>query len=236
MNFAGRLSLKAIRFRNRTSRLRQCGLSQHGAVLPAHASRSYTPPNPARTLTASKAEAGLKRQAAAAAMYSVSLAISAATLLLHTASAQLEFCNRQCQQSQRESLQLLYSQTSGHKWQHTDGWTTSPCGSACDSWPQHCSWSGVHCCLPVGVLGSGTPAFPSNAAVNCTMVGGVVALLMGNQHLHGAMTEEVWPALGASLKYLDLSGVDQMTLCVPLWTHLLQTRTPLFTQGCCPVS
>ncbi|KAL0031937.1 hypothetical protein WJX79_006910 [Trebouxia sp. C0005] len=40
------------------------------------------------------------------------------------------------------------------------------------------------------------------------MVGGVVALLMGNQHLHGAMTEEVWPALGASLKYLDLSGND----------------------------
>ncbi len=51
------------------------------------------------------------------------------------------------------------------------------------------------------------------------MVGGVVALLMGNQHLHGAMTEEVWPALGASLKYLDLSGVDQMTFCILLVTN-----------------
>jgi len=234
ISFTSRLKRFALATEPR--RLRQCRISQHGAVLPAQANRSNTPPNPARTLTASKSEAGLKRQAVAAAMCSVSLAILAATLVLHTASAQLEFCNSQCQQSQRESLQLLYSQTSGHKWQHTDGWTTSPCGSACNSWPQHCSWSGVHCCLPVGVLGSGTPAFPSNAAVNCTMVGGVVALLMGNQHLHGDMTEEVWPALGASLKYLDLSGVDQTILCILLFTEMLQTKTPLPTEGCCPVS
>ena len=68
------------------------------------------------------------------------------------------------------------------------------------------------------------------------MVGGVVALLMGNQHLRGDMTEEVWPALGASLKYLDLSGVDQMTLCILLFIDLMQTKTPLSTEGCCPVS
>ncbi len=68
------------------------------------------------------------------------------------------------------------------------------------------------------------------------MVGGVVALLMGNQHLHGDMTEEVWPALGASLKYLDLSGVDQTILYILLFTELLQIKTPLPTEGCCPVS
>ena len=134
------------------------------------------------------------------------IAVFVSVILLSRAFADLEFCNNSCQQSQRAALQLLYSQTSGNKWQRTDGWTTSPCGSACDSWPQHCSWSGVHCCLPAGVLGSGSPHFPSNAAVNCTMVGGVVALLLSNQHMHGSLSEEVWPALAGSLKYLDMSG------------------------------
>lgn len=127
-------------------------------------------------------------------------------LVFRQTIAQMEFCDKDCQQAQRESLQLLYAQTSGSKWQHSDGWTSLPCGSACDSWPQHCSWSGVHCCLPVGVLMSGAPHFPSSAAVNCTRVGGVVALLLGNQHMQGSLTEEVWPALAGSLKYLDLSG------------------------------
>lgn len=144
--------------------------------------------------------------------------LQAAAVLLHRAYAQLDFCNQDCQQSQRAALQLLYSQTNGPKWQQADGWTTLPCGSACDSWPQHCSWTGVHCCLPAGVLGSGTPHFPSNAAINCTMVGGVTALLLSNQHLHGRLSEDTWPPLSGSVKYLDLAGDCLLGSCkVPVW-------------------
>ena len=144
--------------------------------------------------------------------------LSFKTVLFREVAAQLGFCNQQCQQSQRTALQSLFSQTNGHRWQRSGGWTPLTCGSACDVWPQHCSWNGVHCCLPAGVIGSGTPQFPSNAAINCTMVGGVAALLLSNQHLHGRLSEEIWLPFQGSMKYLDLSGgslvkVPCMQLC-----------------------
>lgn len=120
--------------------------------------------------------------------------------------AVLEVCNSSCQHSQRIALQQLYSETSGPHWHQGAGWTTQPCGAACGSWPQHCNWSGVHCCLPAGVIGAGAPQFPSNAAINCTMVGGVSALLLSKGNMHGNIPESVWPKLAGSITYLDFSG------------------------------
>lgn len=130
---------------------------------------------------------------------------TAASLLL-PAQAGLQVCNNDCQNSQRTALQQIYSETGGPRWHQTAGWTTQPCGAACSSWPQHCTWSGVHCCLPAGVLGSGAPQFPSNAAINCTMVGGISALLLSKQNMHGTISETVWPRLAGSITHLDFSG------------------------------
>ena len=120
--------------------------------------------------------------------------------------AKLELCDSQCQDAQRTALQVLYTETGGSRWHRAGGWTMQPCGSACEHWPQHCGWSGVHCCLPAGVLGSGSPHFPSNAAINCTMVGGVCALLLNKENMHGSIPEKIWPSLAGSLKYLDFAG------------------------------
>lgn len=129
-----------------------------------------------------------------------------ALICLHEVNAQLQYCNSRCQEAQRVALQQLYFETGGPRWNRAEGWTMQSCGSACDSWPQHCNWSGVHCCLPAGVLGSGAPHFPSNAAINCTMVGGVCALLLNKENMHGGIPDQIWSALAGSLKYLDFSG------------------------------
>ena len=121
-------------------------------------------------------------------------------------SACAEFCDRKCQQAQREALQLLYSSTHGSKWQSQQGWTLNACGSECDLWPQHCSWTGVHCCMTAGVIGPGTPHFPSNAAINCSNIGGVTAVLLRSMNLQGTLPEAVFAPLACSLKMLDLSG------------------------------
>lgn len=140
------------------------------------------------------------------------LLYAVATVVLLPVHAQLEFCDSRCQHAQRLALQLLYSETGGPRWNRADGWTMQPCGSACDHWPQHCAWSGVHCCLQAGVLGAGSPHFPSNAAINCTMVGGVCALLLSKENMHGKIPEQIWPALAGSLKYLDFSGEKAVSL------------------------
>ena len=131
------------------------------------------------------------------------LVLSALAALLPACA---EVCDVTCQQSQREALQLLYSSTKGSRWQNQQGWTLNACGSECGSWPQHCSWTGVHCCLPAGVLGPGTPHFPSNAAINCTSVGGITAILLRGTNLQGTLPEEVFAPLAVSMKMLDLSG------------------------------
>lgn len=128
-------------------------------------------------------------------------------------SAGAELCDLACQAAQRDALQLLYSSTRGSKWQNQQGWTLNVCGSECKNWPQHCSWTGVHCCLSAGVIGPGTPHFPSNAAVNCTNSGGVTALLLRSMNLHGTLPEAVFAPLSCSLKMLDLSGKQHTCGC-----------------------
>ena len=146
--------------------------------------------------------------------------------LVMSAHARLEVCGTDCQNSQRLALQQIYSETGGPHWHRSAGWTTQPCGAACSSWPQHCTWSGVHCCLSAGVLGSGAPHFPSNAAINCTMVGGVSALLLPKQNMHGSIPDSVWPMLSGSMTYLDFSGTKPFHfvqspkhLCIWLGSH-----------------
>lgn len=121
-------------------------------------------------------------------------------------TARADLCDHECQQAQRDALQLLYSSTRGSKWLNQQGWTLNACGSECNSWPQHCSWTGVHCCLPAGVIGPGTPHFPSNAAINCTTIGGITAVLLRSMNLQGTLPEEAFAPLSCSLKMLDLSG------------------------------
>ena len=143
-----------------------------------------------------------------------------AASLVSSAHADLQVCNNNCQNSQRIALQQIYSETGGPRWHRSAGWTAQPCGAACSSWPQHCTWSGVHCCLPAGVLGSGAPQFPSNAAINCTMVGGISALLLSKQNMHGSIPESVWPMLSGSMTYLDFSGTKL--------AHIFQSRKHVF--------
>ena len=154
-------------------------------------------------------------------MHALSFLCYVASVVIFRVRAQLEFCDSRCQGAQRLALQLLYSETGGPRWHRADGWTMQSCGSACDHWPQHCTWSGVHCCLPAGVLGSGSPHFPSNAAINCTMVGGVCALLLSKENMHGSIPEKIWPALAGSLKYLDFSGEIPVSFASPTATIVL---------------
>lgn len=142
-----------------------------------------------------------------------------AACILVSVHAALEVCNTQCQNSQRLALQQIYFETGGPRWHRSAGWTTQPCGAACSSWPQHCSWSGVHCCLSAGVLGSGAPQFPSNAPINCTMVGGVSALLLSKANMHGSIPESIWPLLAGSITHLDFSGA-QLALSFVSISHL----------------
>lgn len=143
----------------------------------------------------------------------ISVLLSLILTAVAVTPARAELCDLQCQASQREALQLLYSSTRGPKWQTPQGWTLNACGSDCNNWPQHCSWTGVHCCLPAGVIGPGTPHFPSNAAINCTRIGGVTALLLRSMNLHGTLPEAVFSPLSCSLKMLDLSGMSCKSAC-----------------------
>lgn len=151
-----------------------------------------------------------------------------AATLFASVHAVLEVCNSKCQNAQRIALQQLYSETGGPRWHRAAGWTTQPCGAACDSWPQHCSWGGVHCCLSAGVLGSGAPQFPSNAAINCTMVGGVSALLLSKNDMHGSIPESIWSKLAGSITYLDFSGTKISCLLGAIIPPILQAATSRF--------
>lgn len=116
-------------------------------------------------------------------------------------------CDASCQTEQREALQLLFTSLSGSGWANNTGWDTAELSYPNQTWPAHCSWFGVACCLPKGYVVV-PRRFTVPTLLPCSNPGAVGALHMTYNRLKGRLNSSAgdpWTTL-AGIQHVSFLG------------------------------
>lgn len=123
-------------------------------------------------------------------------------------------CNETCQWCQQEALMTLYTNLNGGNWTRREGWmmTKTSANEEDQDSASHCNWEGVVCCAEDGsLLDLPYPGYIQYSLTNetrCFVYGGIAALLMSNNSMHGELDANTFKTsiLGLTLEVLVMSG------------------------------